>query len=353
MGQTAHGWLAAGRASCCSAAASPPAAAATTTTTTRATRRQRGADLEVRDRRPGEGQRLRLEPAGRRGAPSRSAGDLGIEVEVADGAGYEDISPILRELSTTDGAEFIVAQASGYNTTAPDVAAQTGVPELVWDNPEANDPGDLGQRRDGEPGGRLPRRACSPRTRPRAATLGIVISADDTNWNKQAGGFVAGARSVESRRRDRARPDRPGRLRRRRGRQARHRGGDRRRRRRRLRDGRRLVVRDAAGGRERPTGVSVHRRDRRQDRDRRPGRAALVGALGLRRALRGRDRRHRRRHVRRAGLRARPRERRHLAAPDRSDRRRDLERDRGHQAADHRRRGRGAADRGRSPRSRT
>jgi simple sugar transport system substrate-binding protein len=27
--------------------------------------------------------------------------------------------------------------------------------------------------------------------------LGIVISADDTNWNKQAGGFVAGARSVD------------------------------------------------------------------------------------------------------------------------------------------------------------
>ena len=52
--------------------------------------------------------------------------ELGINVDVADNSGYEDISPVLRELSTS-GNEFIVAQASGYNTTAPDVAAQTGV----------------------------------------------------------------------------------------------------------------------------------------------------------------------------------------------------------------------------------
>jgi simple sugar transport system substrate-binding protein len=80
-------------------------------------------------------------------AAEQVAGDLGIEVEVADNAGYEDISPILRELSTTGSAEFVIAQASGYNTTAPDVAAQTGVPELVWDNPEANQPASGSPRR--------------------------------------------------------------------------------------------------------------------------------------------------------------------------------------------------------------
>jgi basic membrane protein A and related proteins len=124
------------------------------------------------------------------------ANDLGIDLEVADNAGYEDISPILRELSTTAGAEFIIAQASGYNTTAPDVAAQTGVPELVWDNPEANQPGISANAGTASQEGAYLAGVLAARTT-ETGTLGIVISADDTNWNKQAGGFVAGARSVD------------------------------------------------------------------------------------------------------------------------------------------------------------
>jgi basic membrane protein A len=124
------------------------------------------------------------------------ASDLGVELEVADNAGYEDISPILRELSTTGGAEFIVAQASGYNTTAPDVAAQTGVPALVWDNPEANQPETSANAGTASQEGAYLAGVLAARTT-KSGTLGIVISADDTNWNKQAGGFVAGARSVD------------------------------------------------------------------------------------------------------------------------------------------------------------
>jgi basic membrane protein A and related proteins len=124
------------------------------------------------------------------------ASDLGIDLEVADNAGYEDTSAILRELSTTGGAEFIIAQASGYNTTAPDVAAQTGVPELVWDNPEANQPGISANAGTASQEGAYLAGVLAARTT-ETGTLGIVISADDTNWNKQAGGFVAGARSVD------------------------------------------------------------------------------------------------------------------------------------------------------------
>ena len=124
------------------------------------------------------------------------ATDLGIEVEVADGAGYEDVSPILRELSTTDGAEFVIAQASGYNTTAPEVAAQTGIPALVWDNPEANQPGVSANAGTASQEGAYLAGVLAAETT-ESGTLGIVISADDTNWNKQAGGFVAGARSVD------------------------------------------------------------------------------------------------------------------------------------------------------------
>ncbi len=126
-------------------------------------------------------------------AAEKVATDLGIDVDVADNSGYEDISPVLRELSTS-GNEFIVAQASGYNTTAPDVAAQTGVPELVWDNPEANVPETSANAGTASQEGAYLAGVLAAKTS-QSGNLGIVISADDTNWNKQAGGFVAGARS--------------------------------------------------------------------------------------------------------------------------------------------------------------
>lgn len=121
--------------------------------------------------------------------------ELGIPVEVAENSGYEDVTPILRDLSE-GGAGFIIAQASGYNTAAPDVASETEVPELVWDNPEANVPGlvnDTGTA--SQEGAYLAGVLAAKQTQ--SGKLGIVISADDTNWNKQAGGFVAGARSVD------------------------------------------------------------------------------------------------------------------------------------------------------------
>jgi basic membrane protein A and related proteins len=127
-------------------------------------------------------------------AAEQVGSDQGIDVEVADNSGYEDISPILRELAT-GGAELVIAQASGYNTTAPEVAAQTGVPMVVWDNPEATEPelvADAGTA--SQEGAYLAGVLAAETTK--SNTLGIVISADDVNWNKQAGGFIAGARSV-------------------------------------------------------------------------------------------------------------------------------------------------------------
>lgn len=118
----------------------------------------------------------------------------GIEIEVADGAGYEDVTPILRELAT-GGQDFIIAQASGYNTAAPDVAAQTEVPHLIWDNPEAAEPGLVANAEAQAQGGGYLAGVLAANTT-ESGTLGIVISADDTNWNRMAGGFVEGAKSV-------------------------------------------------------------------------------------------------------------------------------------------------------------
>ena len=127
-------------------------------------------------------------------AARKIAKDRGLDVEVADNAGYEDVTPILREVAT-GGANFIIAQASGYNTTAPDVSTQTDVPSLIWDNPEAAQPGLVANAEaQGQGGGYLAGVLAAKTSK--SGTVGIVVSADDTNWNRMAGGFVKGAQSV-------------------------------------------------------------------------------------------------------------------------------------------------------------
>jgi basic membrane protein A and related proteins len=127
-------------------------------------------------------------------AARKIAKDRGVQVNVADNSGYEDVTPILRELATAD-TDFIIAQASGYNTAAPDVSAQTEVPSLIWDNPEAAQPGLVANAEAQAQGGGYLAGVLAAETT-KSGTLGIVISADDTNWNRMAGGFVKGAQSV-------------------------------------------------------------------------------------------------------------------------------------------------------------
>jgi basic membrane protein A len=127
-------------------------------------------------------------------AARKIAQERGVDVNVADNSGYEDVTPILRELATDD-TDFIIAQASGYNTAAPDVSVQTEVPSLIWDNPEAAQPGLVANAEaQGQGGGYLAGVLAAETSK--SGTLGIVISADDTNWNRMAGGFVKGAQSV-------------------------------------------------------------------------------------------------------------------------------------------------------------
>ena len=67
---------------------------------------------------------------------------------------------------------------------------------ITYDIPTMKSPGDAVQHHDLEPAGRVPRRASSPRRRRRPGTIGVVISASDTNWFEMEGGYIAGARSV-------------------------------------------------------------------------------------------------------------------------------------------------------------
>ena len=57
-------------------------------------------------------------------AKAAAARRAGVEVVVAEGLGYGDVRPTLRELAE-DGASLIIAHASGYNTAAPEIGAET------------------------------------------------------------------------------------------------------------------------------------------------------------------------------------------------------------------------------------
>jgi len=121
--------------------------------------------------------------------------ELSIPVEVADGSGYDNVDPILSQLSN-DGANLVIAHASGYNASAVDVATKTGVPEISWDNPKGLQPGLVGDAETNSQQGAYLAGVLAASTT-KSKKLGIVTSADDTNWSKMSGGFIAGARSVD------------------------------------------------------------------------------------------------------------------------------------------------------------
>jgi len=115
---------------------------------------------------------------------------------VQDGAGYGDITPIMNQLVDA-GAEFIFPWASGYNTVGPQVAQQTGVPVTASDpgTESANVPNLVqAMETNGQNGGYLAGVLAGKTTK--TGTVAIVVSAEDLNWSKMAGGFIAGARSV-------------------------------------------------------------------------------------------------------------------------------------------------------------
>ena len=234
---------------------------------------------------------------------AQAAGDGRPRSLLADGAGYEDITPALQQLAD-DGAQFIIAQASGYNTGRAAFAQQNGIPVITYDKPDNTTPGLVADISTSSQQGAYLAGILAARMS-QTGTVGIVDSADDTNWHKQAGGFIAGARTVnhdikvivtqigQAEYADAA-------------------------------GGKRVTESVISGGADVVFGMGdgssfgmlqavetatpggggpglVHRRDRRQDVDRRAGCPAVVRDLGLHPDLRAGDRRHPGGHVRQQG----------------------------------------------------
>lgn len=130
-------------------------------------------------------------------AAARAAGEkAGVKVLVADNLGYGDVRPVMREL-VEDGAGLLIAHASGYNTAAPEISAELGVPVAITDRPDARKLGKVADyTSSGHEGAYLAGRLAAKLTR--TGTIGIVTSGEPPGWNSQSAAFAEGARAEKS-----------------------------------------------------------------------------------------------------------------------------------------------------------
>ncbi|MTE01562.1 BMP family ABC transporter substrate-binding protein [Paracoccus sp. YIM 132242] len=120
-----------------------------------------------------------------------AAAATGTEAIVAQGLGYGNIRPTLRELAD-DGANLIIAHASGYTTEATEIAREMNV--LVAANAPSEPPLIADYTMMGEKGSFLAGVLAARTTK--TGIIGIVVSAESPNWNAQSAGFAQGVRSV-------------------------------------------------------------------------------------------------------------------------------------------------------------
>ena len=117
----------------------------------------------------------------------------GLEFLPAEGLGYGDVRPTLRELAE-EGADLLIAHASGYNTAAPEIGAEKGVAVAIVDRPDDMKPGLVADYTlSGHDGAYLAGRLAVKMSR--TGTVGIVVSGEPPSWNSQSAGFALGVKA--------------------------------------------------------------------------------------------------------------------------------------------------------------
>ena len=118
----------------------------------------------------------------------------GAQLTVLSDIGYDNTQSQLAQLARQH-AQFIIAHASGYDTAAKQVAMQYHVPVMTYDVSTELVPGLVSNiTTSGQQGGYLAGILAARTTK--TMTVGIVVSASDTNWFVMSGGFAAGVHSA-------------------------------------------------------------------------------------------------------------------------------------------------------------
>jgi basic membrane protein A and related proteins len=118
----------------------------------------------------------------------------GAQLTILPDIGYDNTQSQLSQLARQH-AQFIIAHASGYDTAAKQVAMQYHVPIMTYDISTELVPGLVSNiTTSAQQGGYLAGILAAKMTKTK--TVGIVVSASDTNWYEMSGGFAAGVHSV-------------------------------------------------------------------------------------------------------------------------------------------------------------
>jgi basic membrane protein A len=123
-----------------------------------------------------------------------AAKSAGASITAVTNVGYDNTESVLRQIASKHPG-LMIAHASGYDTIAVRIAQQTGVPTITYDVTKNLVKGKVGViTTSANQGGYLAGILAAKSTK--SGTVGIVISASDTNWYLMSGGFAAGVRSV-------------------------------------------------------------------------------------------------------------------------------------------------------------
>ncbi|MBO68534.1 MAG: BMP family ABC transporter substrate-binding protein [Acidiferrobacteraceae bacterium] len=118
----------------------------------------------------------------------------GLEFMPAEGLGYGDVRPTLRELAE-EGASLMICHASGYNTAGPEIAQETGVPVAIVDTPQGLVEGLVTDYTlSGHDGAYLAGVLAAHTTR--TGSVGIVVSGEPPSWNSQSAAFAMGVKAA-------------------------------------------------------------------------------------------------------------------------------------------------------------
>jgi simple sugar transport system substrate-binding protein len=123
------------------------------------------------------------------------AQEEGIDAVVAENGGYDDITPILRDLQA-GGSSLIICHASGYQTVCPEFAAESNVPVAVIENPDAVSPGLVSDiETQAQEVAYLAGVLAGMTTK--TGTVGIVVSGEPPTWNYMSVGFAEGLKATK------------------------------------------------------------------------------------------------------------------------------------------------------------
>jgi simple sugar transport system substrate-binding protein len=127
-------------------------------------------------------------------AAAKSYGIPASKIKIVQNIGYNNTTAVLRQLALGHYG-LIVAHASGYDTQAQQIARQYKVPTVTYDVASEKSPGTLTNITTSSQQGAYLAGILAAKTT-KTGTIGVVISASDTNWYEMEGGYIAGARSV-------------------------------------------------------------------------------------------------------------------------------------------------------------